>query len=143
MPTPGRSVALAMALFVAGTIPTAAEPTPTAYTCTFPSGSSLTYSKGVYRSKAAKPLRMTIADIDLDGQRASLVADGGSKGALRAMRAINASHFIEAVTEGYLNVTTVYDFDPRRKAHPAVHSRHFGLFGEPVVAQYTGFCKPD
>lgn len=130
------------AVIIAASMPALAEPASTGYACTFRSGSSLNYSKGVYRAKPAKPLRLEIADIDLDNQRAILVVDGGGKGTLRAVRAINAAHFLEAATEGYLNITTVYDFDPRRKAHPAVHSRHFGLFGEPVVAQYTGFCQP-
>jgi hypothetical protein len=58
------------------------------------------------------------------------------------VRALGANHYIEAVTEGFLNVTTIYDLDPRLRAHPAVHSRHVGLLGQPVVAQYHGFCKP-
>lgn len=140
MPFPGRllpAAALLLALLVTSA---QAQPASTGFTCSFRSGSSLTYSKGVYRAKPAKPLTFEIADIDLDNQRAVLVGGGRGKGALRAVRAINANHFLEAVTEGYLNVTTIYDYDARRKAHPAVHSRHFGLFGEPVVAQYTGFC---
>ena len=60
---------------------------------------------------------------------------------LRIVRAVNANHFLEVVTEGFLNLTTVYDLDPERKAHPAVHSRHLGLLGEPVIAQYYGFCR--
>ena len=36
----------------------------------------------------------------------------------------------------------VYDLDQARKAHPAVHSRHFGLLGQPIVSQYRGFCVP-
>lgn len=141
MLTAGRSLILAAVLLLAGTTLSRAETSPTGYVCTFRSGSALTYAKGVYRAKPAKPLALSITEIDLDNQRAVLVVDGGGKGSLRAVRAINAAHFLEAATEGYLNVTTVYDYDPRRKAHPAVHSRHFGLFGEPVVAQYTGFCK--
>ena len=31
-------------------------------------------------------------------------------------------------------------WDERRGVYPAVHSRHFGLFGEPLIAQYTGTC---
>jgi hypothetical protein len=46
------------------------------------------------------------------------------------------------VTEGFLNITTIYAKDEKRGVHPAVHSRHFGLFGEPLIAQYTGACKP-
>jgi hypothetical protein len=135
----GRCLVLSAALLASNIGAAVAESTPAAYKCTFNTGSSRSYSKGTYRAKPVKPLSLEIADIDLDNQRASLITENG-KGALRAIRAINANHFIEAVTEGYLNLTTIYDFDPRRKAHPAVHSRHFGLFGEPVVAQYTGFC---
>ena len=36
---------------------------------------------------------------------------------------------------------TIYTKDEKSGAHPAVHSRHFGLFGEPLIAQYTGSCK--
>lgn len=138
---PGRTLPI-IAAILAGACGASAEPASKGFACSFPSGSSLTYSKGVYRAKSAKPLALEITEIDLDSQRAAIVQPGGGRSELRAVRAINAAHFLEAVTEGYMNITTVYDFDPRRKAHPAVHSRHFGLFGEPVVAQYTGFCRP-
>lgn len=142
MPFPGLLLP-AVALLLAGFITTAqAQTVPGGFACTFRSGSSLSYAKGVYRAKPAKPLTLEVADIDLENQKAAIVVGGGAKGTLRAVRAINANHFLEAVNEGYLNVTTIYDYDARRKAHPAVHSRHFGLFGEPVVAQYTGFCRP-
>ncbi|MEM1371380.1 MAG: hypothetical protein AAGG72_04020 [Pseudomonadota bacterium] len=62
-------------------------------------------------------------------------------GTLRIVRALNANHFLEAVTGGFLNLTTVYDPAPGSTKHPAVHSRHFGVLGEPVYAQYTGFCE--
>ena len=54
---------------------------------------------------------------------------------------VNAMHFLEVVTEGFLNLTTVYDKDEARGAYPAVHSRHLGLFGQPLVTQYQGFCE--
>ena len=38
-------------------------------------------------------------------------------------------HFLEVVTEGFLNITTVYDKDDTKGAYPAVHSRHFGHVG--------------
>lgn len=134
-------IVVAATAWLAPYAPALAETTPKGFQCEFRTGSTLSYTNGAFKSRRAKPLAMELADIDLDAQRASIVLDNG-KGRLSAMRAINASHFIEAITEGYLNVTTIYDLDPRRKAHPAVHSRHFGLFGEPVVAQYTGFCTP-
>jgi len=57
------------------------------------------------------------------------------------VQAVNAMHFLEVVTEGFLHITTVYDKDEAKGAYPAVHSRHFGLFGQPLVTQYQGFCE--
>jgi hypothetical protein len=54
---------------------------------------------------------------------------------------VNATHFLEVVTEGYLNITTVYDRDEATGKYPAVHSRHLGILGQPVIAQYQGFCE--
>lgn len=119
---------------------TSAQESPKGYACTFPRGASQAYSKGRYRSRPAKPIAMEIGSIDLEGQRAELVTTDG-KGALRIVRALGANHFLEVVAEGYLNMTTIYQKDEARGIYPAVHSRHFGLFGEPLVAQYTGTCK--
>ncbi len=119
--------------------PAGAQETPKGFACTFASGASQAYSKGRYRSRPAKALKMEIGAIDLDGQRADLVTADG-KGTLRIVRALGANHFLEVVAEGYLNITTVYQLDAKRNAYPAVHSRHFGLFGEPLIAQYTGTC---
>ena len=132
-----RHIVPLAALLAAG--PAAAQEMPKGYVCTFARGTSQAYVKGRYRLQQAKPLTMEIAAIDLDNQRAELVASDG-KGTLRIVRALGATHFLEAVTEGYLNITTVYQRDEKRGFHPAVHSRHFGLFGEPLVAQYTGRC---
>ena len=127
-----------LAALLAGTAPAQAQE-PKAFTCTFKSGSSLVYAKSVFRAKPAKPIAFEIAGIDLDGQRAELVSANG-KGPLRIVRAVGANHYLESVTEGFLNLTTVYARDDKRGGYPAVHSRHFGLLGEPIVAQYTGFC---
>lgn len=109
--------------------------------CKFASGRSWTYGAGKFKSRKPSALSFEIADIDLEAQSAKLVTKNGT-GVLRVVRAINANHFIEVVTEGFLNLTTVYDKDPKTGLHPAVHSRHFGLVGQPVFAQYTGFCRP-
>lgn len=109
------------------------------YTCAFQRGVSQVYAKGTYRTRKAQPIAFDISAIDLDGQRAELVTGGGT-GPLRIVRAVDATHFLEVVTEGFLNVTTIYKKDTSRGVHPAAHSRHFGLFGEPVIAQYTGAC---
>jgi hypothetical protein len=51
-------------------------------------------------------------------------------------------HFLEAVGEGYLNLTTIYGRDVGAAFHPAIHSRHFGVLGQPIVSQYRGTCVP-
>jgi hypothetical protein len=118
-----------------------AEDEPKGFDCVFETGTSWTFTKGTFATKPPEPLKFTITDIDLDGQSARLGTDvNGKSGSLKIVRAINANHYLEVVNEGFLNLTTVYDKDPTTGKHPAVHSRHFGVLGEPVVAQYAGFC---
>jgi hypothetical protein len=119
----------------------AAEDTPKNLECAFTGGVSWSYDAGHYTSKEPSPLSFSIEDIDLDQQKATLKAGAGAQGGnLSVVRAINANHFLEVVNEGFLNLTTVYDKDPTLGKYPAVHSRHFGLLGQPVFGQYTGFC---
>ena len=80
-----------------------------------------------------------IEEIDLIRQSATLKMDQG-KGELKIVRAIGANHFLEVVTEGFLNMTTIYDAPEAGGPRPAVHSRHFGFFGAPFVSQYYGTC---
>lgn len=137
---PGLAMPVATFLALAAFLPpAAAQETPTGYACAFNRGASQAYVKGRYRTRLAKALTMEIGAINLEGQRAELVTPDG-RGALRIVRALGANHFLEVVAEGYLNITTVYQKDEARGFYPAVHSRHFGLFGEPLVAQYTGTC---
>jgi hypothetical protein len=141
--SPRSSTAAALGLvflLMPATVARATEAMPKALSCDFSSGSSIAYTQGAYETAPAKPLAFVIGDIDLEAQRATLKTNSG-QGKLSVVRAVNANHFLEVVTEGFLNLTTVYDLDPRRNAYPAVHSRHLGLFGEPVIAQYYGFCK--
>lgn len=105
----------------------------------FRAGTTLSYTNSKFKRAVAKPLAFEIASIDLASQKAELVTSKG-RGEVKIVRALNANHYLEVVAEGFLNITTIYDLDANAKAHPAVHSRHFGLFGEPVVAQYQGFC---
>ncbi|HRN89459.1 hypothetical protein [Hyphomicrobium sp.] len=124
--------------------PLAAEEAPRNLVCTFESGTSWSYEDGDFKSATPQPLSFHIGDIDLEEQTATLrLKPGAEGGKLSVVRAINANHFIEAVTEGFLNLTTVYDLDQKTGQHPAVHSRHFGLIGQPVFGQYTGFCRPE
>jgi len=119
-----------------------AQETPSAFTCEFKDGSSWSYAGGAFHSKPPSPLSFNIENIDLERQTAALETSGGDKsGKLSVVRAINANHFLEVVNEGFLNLTTVYDKDPATGVYPAVHSRHFGVLGEPLFAQYTGTCR--
>jgi len=118
-----------------------AQDVPKDFKCTFETGHAWSYKEGEFSSKAPALLTFEITEIDLDGQSARLLTDGhDNPGTLKIVRAINANHFLEVVNEGFLNLTTVYDKDPETGAHPAVHSRHFGLLGQPVFAQYAGSC---
>lgn len=109
--------------------------------CTFKIGSTHTYTKGIFRQTKASAVVLDIGAIDQVKQTAELTS-GERKSALRVVRAVNAVHFLEAVGEGYLNITTIYDRDAGTTLHPAIHSRHFGVLGQPIVSQYRGTCLP-
>jgi hypothetical protein len=133
------SVSLAMACFVA-TAPQANAADPKGYACTFKTGTAQVYGRGAFKAEVASPLLLELGSIDVAAQTALQIGDKGSV-TLRVVRAVNALHFLEVVSEGFLNITTVYDRDDSIGAHPAVQSRHFGILGEPVVSQYQGFCQ--
>lgn len=124
-------------LFVSGS---AAAQEPKGYECDFEAGTIRTFADGAFTTKPARKLGFTIGDINLRAQTASLVTPKGT-GDLRIVRAIGAIHFLEVVTEGFLNITTIYETANGQGPFPAVHSRHFGLLGTPVVSQYHGMCK--
>ena len=142
-----RTIARAVIALVCGCSAASAQNAsidePKGFLCTFDQGSVATYDKGAFRKDAAAALAFELAELDLDGQSAKLIASAGSApGGVRVVRAINANHFLEVANEGFLNLTTIYDRDAASGAHPAVHSRHFGLLGQPVYTQYTGKCVP-
>ena len=119
---------------------TATAGEPKAFSCSFPAGLAHVYEKGQFATEQAAPISFGIEAIDTAAQTADLKMPRGT-GHLRIVQAVNAMHFLEVVTEGFLNVTTIYDKDETKGAYPAVHSRHFGLFGQPLVTQYQGFCQ--
>ncbi|MGL4397745.1 MAG: hypothetical protein ACRCS9_14490 [Hyphomicrobium sp.] len=118
----------------------AAESPSAAFACRFDTGRTWTVEAGKFTSADPTPLVFEVAAIDLDTQAANLVVDGRKAAALKVVRALNANHFLEVANEGFLNLTTIYDYDAAAGGHPAVHSRHFGLIGQPVFAQYAGLC---
>ncbi len=133
-----HGVIIAAAIMCAG-MPAAVAEDARGYECTFAAGTAQVYGKGAFKSEAASPLSLVIGEIDAAKQTAIQKSANG-EGPLRVVRAVGALHFLEVVSEGYLNITTVYDKDAIKGAHPAVHSRHFGILGEPIVSQYVGFC---
>lgn len=140
-----KAIAAAFFLFavLAGTdARSAGDEGPTHFKCSFEQGSTWSYQAGKFNATPPKNLSLEIAKIDLEAQSADLILDGKPSGALRIVRALNANHFLEVANEGFLNLTTIYDLDPAAGFYPAVHSRHFGLMGQPVFAQYAGKCTP-
>jgi hypothetical protein len=131
------ALALALLALAAGT---AVADEPKAFACSFVEGVTHSYEGGKYVAEKAAPLSFGIEAIDAAAQTADLKTERGT-GPLRVVQAVNAMHFLEVVTEGFLHLTTVYDKDEAKGAYPAVHSRHFGLFGQPLVTQYQGFCE--
>jgi|SRR5262249_30972234 len=129
----------AFALVIVLASPSGADE-PRGFQCTFTDGVTHSYDNGAFTAEKASPLAFGIASIDARAQSAELKTRGGT-GQLRIVQAVNALHFIEVVTEGFLHLTTIYDKDEAKGAYPAVHSRHFGLFGQPLVTQYQGFCQ--
>lgn len=109
--------------------------------CVFKAGAAWSYAGGTYTSAPPEPLAFEIEGIDLERQTARLSLAGKPAGSpLRVVRALNANHYLEVAQEGFLNVTTIYDLDPATGSRPAIHSRHLGVLGQPVFAQYAGFC---
>ena len=129
---------LCLAITIVCVTPTMAEE-PTGYTCTFKVGAAHSYARGRFKPAKAGPIVLAIAGVNYAKQEAELVS-GERRATLRIIRAVNAVHFLEAVGEGYLNLTTVYDRDAGAASHPAVHSRHFGVLGQAIVSQYRGTC---
>ncbi len=138
----GQRVLGVLFVLVVSTAAVSAEDEPAAFACEFREGASWSYDAGKFHSKPPAPLAFDIEKIDLEGQSAVLRTSASpNAGRLRIVRALNANHFLEVATEGFLNLTTIYDRDPATGLFPAVHSRHFGLLGQPVFAQYTGTCR--
>jgi hypothetical protein len=130
---------LALAAIVVAA-PVRAGEWPTHFACDFDQGHSWSYEAGKFKSAPPADLAFEISSIDLDKQTASLILGGQTSNTLKVVRALNANTFIEVANEGFLNLTTIYDRDSATGKYPAVHSRHFGLFGQPMFAQYEGNC---
>jgi hypothetical protein len=129
----------ALILSLLSALPAAAAE-PAAFSCTFSVGTAHAYDKGQFLAEKLAPLTFSIAAVNASAQSAELKTERGTSG-LRLVQAVNATHFLEVVTEGYLSITTIYDRDEASGKYPAVHSRHLAILGQPVVTQYQGFCE--
>ncbi len=119
-----------------------ADDWPKSFSCEFKVGTAASQVDGSFTRAPAAPLAFEVRAIDLEGQSAQMITKPGAAPAtLRIVRALNANHFIEVLNEGFLGLTTVYDKVAATGEFPAVHSRHVGVLGQAVVAQYLGSCK--
>ena len=112
-----------------------------AFTCLFKTGNAFSYEKTKFKREKTSPVTLDIRDIDAANQSARLVS-GERTTQLRVIQAISAVHVLEVAGEGYLNITTIYARDARTGDYPAVHARHFGVLGQPIVSNYRGTCTP-
>jgi hypothetical protein len=137
--------AVLAAIFLAGisgltpSKPAQAADLPSAMACTFLDGGAWSYEKSTFASKPVAKFLFTVRDIDRATMTAKLERKDGLA-ALRMVQAVDALHFIEVGVEGYLNLTTIYEKQATGE-HPAVHSRHVAVLGEPLVSQYRGTCQ--
>ena len=131
---------LAAAMMLTASAADANPDDPKSYSCNFDVGAAFSYANSAFKPEKVGPIAFDIGNINAEIQSADLVTPLGSR-PLRVVRAVNALHFLEVVGEGFLNMTTVYDRDDAKGAFPAVHSRHFGVLGQPVIGQYQGFCQ--
>ncbi len=143
--TGARALAMTMALaglVIAAGVAPASEDAPRRLGCAFGEGTVSTLEGADFRTTRAEPLSFELLEIDIEAQTARLKAEGAvGAGIVRVIRAINANHYLEVAAEGFLNLTTVYDRNPATGTHPAIHSRHLGVVGQPVYARYTGACR--
>ena len=113
---------------------------PTAYACRFDTGAAHVFEDGRFGQQQAGTMAFEIGKIDTEAQTAELVTPLGPV-LLKTVQAVNAIHFLEVVGEGYLTVTTIYERADESGPLPAVHSRHFGVLGQPIVSQFLGSCR--
>jgi hypothetical protein len=113
---------------------------PTGYVCTFKIGQTHSWEKRRFKREAASPVTLDLAEI-APAQQTAVLVSGDRRTPVRVIRAVSALHVLEVVGEGFLNVTTIYDREAGTTTYPAVHARHFGVLGQPIVSNYRGACR--
>ena len=135
------AVVVTMVLLLTGGPGVNAAADPGWLRCDFRDGQTWSYNHGSYGAAKSGRLAFDIQNIDQKAQSAQL-KNGQATSELKLVQALDARHYIEVTVAGYLNITTVYDSgDDGGDTWLAVHSRHLGIVGQPVVSQYRGTCK--
>lgn len=109
------------------------------FVCNFTKGEAWAFEGKAFAKETANKLAFSVQNIDLARQRAVLVT-GDIRTPVKIVRALAATHFLEVTVAGFLNITTIYK-SAAGGLYPAVHSRHFGVLGQPIVSQYLGTCQ--
>ncbi len=117
-----------------------AEKLPNAFDCHFKQGGAWTHEDGKYLEEKVKELDLYIRNANAGAGNAMLKTDNGSA-KLKHVAALDANHYLEVTVGGYLNITTIFDQSSKDGGYPAVHSRHFGVLGKPIISQYRGICR--
>jgi len=113
---------------------------PGGFICNFEDGGAWTYEAGKFSPEGGKALKIEIRHDPKNTTTATLkTSDGASK--LKRVAALDADHYLEVTVGGYLNITTIFDKIAGQEGFPAVHSRHLGILGRPIVSQYRGICS--
>lgn len=113
---------------------------PKSFDCHFETGGAWAFDDGKFTEEKVKALDLKIVT-GKQGGTAVLKTDAGTV-KLKHVAALDANHFLEVTVGGYLNITTIFDEKLKTGGFSAVHSRHFGVLGKPLVSQYRGICRP-
>jgi len=113
---------------------------PMSFSCHFETGGAWIFDGGKFTEEKVKALDLQIVT-GKSGSSPTLKTDAGTV-RLKHVAALDANHFLEVTVGGYLNITTIFDEKTKTGSFPAVHSRHFGVLGKPLVSQYRGICRP-
>lgn len=110
--------------------------------CEFPWFSSADWDGDEPTLKTAqqKDFSFVIDGIDYRKGTARLIGNAGSQD-LRAVIGDGSVSFVEQVTVGSLNLTTVFAWRGDAGRFKAVHSRHTAI-GGPTPSQNYGYCQP-
>jgi len=129
--------AIVITLVAAFSSATAAEaPMPKSLKCEFTSG--VFHAWGEETKINSDKLEMVFDSIDAKARTARIIGNAGAEDVAVILTPDHLS-FMEITGAGNINLTTVYLSPSELRA---VHSRHVGLDGWPLLSQSYGICRP-